>query len=233
MRIAICGGTFDPFHRGHLEPVLAVRGEMQWDRVIYVPAWRQPFKLDQHTASGYHRFAMAVLATEDVDAVVVSPMELERGEVSYTVDTLEALRREYPDAALDWIIGEDNVPHLAKWKNVERIFELANFVVLTRNVEDGQSRPSNMEDGQSCPSNVDEEHHESLPDEQSEAASDGQSCPPRPTCGAIIYAHNETVPVSATDIRRLLRTGEPIDTFVDPRVARYILHNGLYREATT
>src|SRR5437763_17189192 len=133
MRIAICGGTFDPFHRGHLEPVLAVRAWMQWDRVIYVPAWRQPFKLDRSTASGYHRFAMAVLATENHDPLAVSTMELERGEVSYTVDTLEALRREHPDASLDWIIGEDNVPHLAKWKNIERIFELANFVVLTRN----------------------------------------------------------------------------------------------------
>jgi nicotinic acid mononucleotide adenylyltransferase len=91
-----------------------------------------------------------------------------------------------------------------------------------------------MEDGQSCPSNVDEEQPDPLPDGQSEAApGDGPSCPSRPTCGAIIYAHNETVPVSATDIRRLLRTGEPIDAFVDPRVARYILHNGLYREATT
>lgn len=226
MRIAICGGTFDPFHRGHLEPVLAVRGEMQWDRVIYVPAWRQPFKLDRHTASSYHRFAMAVLATEDVDGLAVSPTELERGQVSYTVDTLEALRREYPDAALDWIIGEDNVPQLAKWKNVERIFELANFVVLTRNVEDGQSCPSNVD--------VDKEQPEAIDAVQAGAAEgDGKSCPSRPTCGAVIYAHNETVPVSATAIRRRLRTGEPIDAFVDPRVARYILHNGLYREATT
>jgi nicotinate-nucleotide adenylyltransferase len=215
MRIAICGGTFDPFHRGHLEPVLAVRGEMQWDRVLYVPAWRQPFKLDQNTASGYHRFAMAVLATEDHDGLAVSPMELERGEVSYTVDTLETLRRENPDASLDWIIGEDNVPHLAKWKNIERIFELANFVVLTRNAtQAGQSAA--VEDGQSCPpSGESPERHDA------------------PACGAIIYAHNEAVPVSATDIRRRLRTGEPIDAFVDPRVARYILHNGLYREATT
>ncbi len=228
MRIAICGGTFDPFHRGHLEPVLAVRGEMQWAPVIYVPACRQPFKLDQATASPYHRFAMAVLATEDHDGLAVSPMELERGQMSYTVDTLEALHREHPDASLDWIIGEDNVPHLAKWKNIERIFELANFVVLTRNAmeggqsrpsdaDGGESRPSHVEDGQSCPSNVE----------------DGQSCPSRPNCGAIIYAHNETIPVSATDIRCRLRTGEPIDAFVDPRVARYILHNGLYREATT
>lgn len=188
---------------------------MRWDRVLYIPAWRQPFKLDQNTASGYHRFAMAVLATEDHEALTVSPMELERGEISYTVDTLETLRREHSEASLDWIIGEDNVPHLAKWKNIQRIFELANFVVLAR---------SATPDGQSA---ADEDGHSEV------AVEDGQSCSSPPASGAVIYAHNEAVPVSATDIRHRLRSGEPIDAFVDPRVARYILHNGLYREATT
>lgn len=215
MRIAICGGTFDPFHRGHLDPILAVRSEMQWDRVIYVPAFRQPFKLDRSTASGYHRFAMAVLATQGLDELFVSPLELERGDVSYTVDTLEALHRQYPGAVFDWIIGEDNVAELAKWKNIERIFELANFVVLTRGGEAGAVA------GQG-----DEER-----DEETDSTDCADCAPPR--AGAIIYAHNETVPVSATEIRRRLRDGQSIDGFVDPLVARYIHHNGLYREAHT
>jgi nicotinate-nucleotide adenylyltransferase len=196
MRIAICGGTFDPFHRGHLEPIVAVRGAMGWDRVIYIPAYRQPFKLDRDAASGHHRFAMAVLATREDDALYVSPMELERGEVSYTVDTLEALRREHVEAELDWIIGEDNVADLPKWNGIERIHELARFVVLKRIVEEGQSSPSS-------------------------------------TNPNIVYAANGTVEISATDIRRRVRGGESIDAFVDPLVARYIHHNGLYREATT
>jgi nicotinate-nucleotide adenylyltransferase len=74
MRIAICGGTFDPFHRGHLDPILAVRDEMRWDRVIYVPAFRQPFKLDRQTTSGFHRFAMTVLATGRHDDFFVLPL---------------------------------------------------------------------------------------------------------------------------------------------------------------
>ncbi|HEX6179029.1 MAG TPA: nicotinate (nicotinamide) nucleotide adenylyltransferase, partial [Thermoanaerobaculia bacterium] len=135
MKIGICGGTFDPFHRGHLEPVLAVRGTMQWDRLLYVPAFRQPFKADRDSASGYHRFAMTVLGTEDRDGVFVTPLELERGAISYTVDTLEALRAEHPEATLDWIIGDDNVAGLPKWKNLDRIFELANFAVLARVTE--------------------------------------------------------------------------------------------------
>jgi len=132
MHIAICGGTFDPFHRGHLEPVLHARESMRWDRVVYVPAWKQPFKQDRQTASGYHRFAMAVLATRDYDWIFVDDVELLRGGTSYTVDTLEALHARYAGAALDWIIGEDNVEQLPQWREPERLFAMARFVVLAR-----------------------------------------------------------------------------------------------------
>lgn len=189
MRIGVCGGTFDPFHRGHLAPVLAARDSMRWDRVIYVPAQQQPFKRDQPATSGYHRFAMAQLATRDHDGVWVTPMELERGGISYTVDTLEELHLRYPEAELDWIIGDDNVPDLARWKNPKRLFELARFVVLTRS---GASLP---------------------------VASD-----------RIVYAGNETVPISSTEIRSRVRAGQSIDEFVDPLVSRYIHHYGLYKE---
>jgi len=132
MNIGICGGTFDPFHRGHLDPILAVRESMQWDRVLFVPAFVQPFKQDRQTASAPHRFAMAILATEDRDELYVDPRELERGAVSYTVDTLRELRAEYQDARLDWIIGDDNLEKLHEWKEIDTIFELARIVVLTR-----------------------------------------------------------------------------------------------------
>jgi nicotinate-nucleotide adenylyltransferase len=131
MRIGICGGTFDPFHRGHLEPVLDARSALGWDRILYIPAAQQPFKSRQASASGYHRFAMAQLATRDHDDVWVTPMELERSGMSYTVDTLEALQRAC-DAELDWIIGDDNVADFDKWKDPARLLELARFVVLTR-----------------------------------------------------------------------------------------------------
>lgn len=142
MKIGICGGTFDPFHRGHLDPLLAARETLGWDRILYVPAWQQPFKNKQPAASGFHRFAMAQLATRDHDDIFVTPMELERGGTSFTVDTLEELRREYPGAALDWIIGDDNVPDLERWKDPDRLFALARFMVLTRdNVAPASSRP--------------------------------------------------------------------------------------------
>jgi nicotinate-nucleotide adenylyltransferase len=203
MRIGICGGTFDPFHRGHLDPILSARGRMQWDRVLYVPAYRQPFKQGSDAASAYHRFAMTAMATLEHDGFDAEELELERGAISYTVETLEALRAEYPDDTLDWIIGDDNLARLLEWKSLDRIFELANFAVLTR--AGGQAilpvlRPR-VEDAEN-----------------------------RPKRGAITFAENPTVPVSSTEIRRRVRTGEPIDELVDARVARYIHHYGLYRK---
>ena len=207
MKIGICGGTFDPFHRGHLEPVLAARDVMQWDRLIYVPAYRQPFKSEQQFASGYHRFTMAVLATESIETIYVSAQELDRGQISYTVETLELLRAEHPQATLDWIIGDDNLAQLTKWKSIDRIFELANFAVLTRFMR--------LDD---------------VPEQfRSRIASPEQ----RMTHGHIVFAENATVPVSATDIRRRIRAGESIGGLVDPRVSHYIEHNRLYQEAQT
>lgn len=202
-KLGIFGGTFDPFHRGHLEPIVAVRDAMQWDGVIYVPAFAQPFKQGRGHASGYHRFAMAVLATQEFPWISVSPLELERGGVSYTVDTLEVLRREHAGATIDWIIGDDNLASLHEWRSIDRIFELANFVVLTRNAA------------------------------AAAAEADGEMascCAPasRPRNGAIVYAENDLVPASSTEIRRLAAAGEPIAELVGSRVSRYIQQNVLY-----
>jgi nicotinate-nucleotide adenylyltransferase len=212
MRIGICGGTFDPFHRGHLDPVLAACETMQWDRVLYIPAWRQPFKTHLDAAPGAHRFAMAALTIRDHDALYVSPIELDRGGVSYSVDTLDELHRQYPGASFDWIIGDDNLRDLHRWKEPERLFQLARFVVLTRTGVG--SRESDLRP--SAPSA-----------DKTSSADDADGYRLKPT---IVFAHNDTVPVSSTEIRRRVRDGLPIDAFVDPLVSRYIHHYGLYKE---
>jgi len=205
MKIGIVGGTFDPFHHGHIEPVLASRETMEWDRIIYVVAHRQPFKLDVDATPDWHRWAMLVLGTSDHDDVYASDVELTRGEVSYTVETLEQLRAQYPEATLDWIIGDDNLAKLDEWKNIDRVFELANFAVLSRVGQTFLSGPRQT--------------RMSLPHA-------------RPPHGAIVFTHNATIPISSTDIRKRIRAGESIDAFVDPRVSRYIDHYGLYRHSS-
>ncbi len=208
MKIGLLGGTFDPFHRGHLEPVLAVRSVMGWDRIVFVPASKQPFKADADQASPFDRHAMAILATEGNDALSVSDLELRRDSVSYTVDTLEALRALDSESVFDWIIGDDNLARLMEWRSIERVLELANFTVLDRR--------TGGEGGKRVP--------EELRDRVMDPAARGRA-------GAISFAANEMVPVSATEIRRRVRSGETIDEFVDPRVSRYIQHYRLYKEA--
>lgn len=204
MKIGICGGTFDPIHRGHLDPILAVRADLEWDRVLYVPAFVQPFKTDRTTVSAYHRFAMVALATEEHESFYVTPRELERGAISYTVDTLQQLRSEHPDATLDWVIGDDNLEQLLEWKSIDTILALANFAVLTRGG-----------------------HRDRLPASLAPRIRDTRS---RPASGAIVFAHNDVVAVSSTEVRRRVRAGEPIEELVGPRVSRYIHHYELYRK---
>jgi len=107
-----------------------------------------------------------------------------------------------PDATIDWIIGDDNLAKLTEWKSLDRIFELANFVVLTRG-------------GQAI-----------LPVLSSRVV-DAES---RPASGTISFAENATIPISSTDIRRRVRDGEPIEDLVPQPVSRYIHHYGLYRK---
>lgn len=204
MKIGICGGTFDPFHRGHLDPILAVRERMEWDRVLYIPAFVQPFKTDRRTASPFHRHAMAVLGTAEHEFLYVSARELERGAISYTVDTLRELRGEFPDATLDWIVGDDNLDRLDEWKSPEILATLANFAVLARSEGTWSASPS---------------RHFRL-------AAPGD----RPRAGSIVFAGNAAVPVSSTEIRRRIREGEPFEELVPAPVSRYIHHYGLYRK---
>ncbi|HXH92170.1 MAG TPA: nicotinate-nucleotide adenylyltransferase [Thermoanaerobaculia bacterium] len=241
MRIGICGGTFDPFHHGHLEPVLAVREEMQWDRVLYIPAWRQPFKAGRIVAAGSHRFAMAALAIRNHDAFYLSPIELERGGISYSVDTLEALHQQYEGASFDLIIGADNLADLHRWKNSERLFQLARFVVLKRGVggrEWGVGEKPGISPALIATRGVGEElgvgekeaDLSPTPDSRPATPDSPTLHPPPPPTPRIIFAANATVPVSSTEIRERVWAGQSIDAFVDPLVSRYIHHYGLYKE---
>jgi nicotinate-nucleotide adenylyltransferase len=200
-RIAIYGGTFDPIHRGHVEALDSVYDRMSWSRVVLMPARMQPFKVGVRSSSPFDRHAMAVLATHDDPRFEVSKLELERDAISYTVDTLESLRASLPDCSLEWVIGDDNLALLPEWKSLDRIFELANFVVLAR--DGSRALPAGLESRVATPEN-------------------------RGRAGAIVFADNPRIEVSATDIRRRVATGEHFEDFVDRRVAEYISRNRLY-----
>ncbi|HTY00028.1 MAG TPA: nicotinate-nucleotide adenylyltransferase [Bacteroidota bacterium] len=132
MRIGIFGGTFDPPHMGHLIPVEAAREILRLDHVKIIPAALSPHKMDRDLSSPETRLAMVRLAFGENDAFVIDERELRRKPPSYMVDTLEDLRRQYPEDELFLLLGTDNLYDFEMWKSPKRILELAKVVALAR-----------------------------------------------------------------------------------------------------
>ncbi len=136
MRIGVFGGSFDPVHVGHLLLAECCREQAGLDRVLFVPAATQPHKQDRRLAAPEHRIEMLRLATGGHPAFAVATLEIERGGVSYTVDTLTALAAAHPDAELCLLLGPDALAGLPTWREPERIAELATLVGVEREVLD-------------------------------------------------------------------------------------------------
>ncbi len=130
-RIGILGGSFDPIHYGHLAIAEEARVTLQLDRVVFVPAARQPLKHSGHGAASAQRFEMARLACASNTAFEVSPIEIERPGPSYSVITLEEFHKSHPGEYY-FILGADAASDLGHWYAAERIIELARVVVIGR-----------------------------------------------------------------------------------------------------
>jgi nicotinate-nucleotide adenylyltransferase len=128
-RVGVFGGTFDPVHVGHLAIALAALESVPLDRVLFVPARRSPLKDRDPIASVADRVAMLQAAVSGEPRFALSRVELERDGISYTVDTLEALRSE---GELFLILGSDALAELARWRKPDRISELATLLVAAR-----------------------------------------------------------------------------------------------------
>jgi nicotinate-nucleotide adenylyltransferase len=138
MKIGFLGGSFDPVHRGHLGVARAVADALSLEQVLLVPAAQAPLRDDLVRVSGAQRMAMLQLAVTELRAregekrLGVSDIELRRGGLSYTVDTLRALRVERPDDELFWIVGADQLARLPGWREPEELARLANWAVYCR-----------------------------------------------------------------------------------------------------
>jgi nicotinate-nucleotide adenylyltransferase len=133
VRIGVFGGTFDPPHIGHLLVANDAREALELDRLIFVPAGAQPFKVDTPpVASGQDRLEMVRLAVADDANYVVDEAEINRKGLSFTVDTLEHLSERNPAARLFLLMGEDVLAGFEKWRSPTRIRELASLVAVSR-----------------------------------------------------------------------------------------------------
>jgi len=128
-RVGVFGGSFDPVHVGHLAIALAALESIPLDRVLFVPVRRSPLKERDPLASVADRLTMLQSAIAGEPRFSLSRVELDRDGVSYTVDTLEALRTE---GELFLILGSDALADLARWRAPDRIRELSTILVAAR-----------------------------------------------------------------------------------------------------
>ena len=133
-RIGLLGGSFDPPHNGHLLAAGDALEALGLDCVMFIPAAIQPLKAEAHDerASADHRLAMTRLLVDGDSRFSVNAMEIDRGGLSYTVETLSALASQLPSSELFWLAGADVLRTFAKWRDPEKVVELATLVVLRR-----------------------------------------------------------------------------------------------------
>jgi len=137
-RIGVLGGTFDPIHNVHLAMARAAIKHARLDKVLFVVSGRPPHKSTGPCASAENRFAMAEAATASESKMEASRLEIDRGGVSYTRDTLEALSKQSPGDTLFLILGFDSLLDLPNWRAPGRVLELARILVVPRPGANGQ-----------------------------------------------------------------------------------------------
>ncbi len=203
-RILIFGGTFDPPHLAHATLPPLVAAQLDCDQILYVPAAISPLKRDAGPhASAEHRLAMLDLALRDVPHAQISTIEIDRAGPSYTVETLEELRREYAEPCeFRLLIGADQALAFHSWKDWRRILELATPAVMLRPPWDPGRFAQELANVYGA----------------SEAAQWRGLVLPAPT-----------MDVTATAVRERLALGQDIEGLLDSAVAAYIRQNGLYR----
>ena len=132
MRLGILGGTFDPPHFGHLRLATAALTQLELDQVLFVPVGVQPLKHDERSSAPEHRARMVELAIAAEPRFALSRVDLDRPGPHYTVDLLAIIQRQYPGAALCFIMGEDSLSDLLRWRDPARVLQLARLAVLRR-----------------------------------------------------------------------------------------------------
>jgi nicotinate-nucleotide adenylyltransferase len=201
-KIGILGGTFNPIHLGHLILAQNALETFDLDRVLLIPCAHPPHKNSSGLAAAEHRKAMADMAVEGDPSLEVSDIEIQRGGVSYTVDTLWQLSRVYPGAAFHFIIGSDTLTELHLWKEVNKILEMCTVVTFARPGFDLRAvEPASLE-----------------------------LQPPWPERLLQNVSYGKQIDISSSDIRYRVMEGMSIHYLVPAAVEMYIGEHGLYRE---
>jgi nicotinate-nucleotide adenylyltransferase len=132
MPLGILGGTFDPPHHGHLQMAEAALSQLRLDKVLFAPAGVQPLKIDQRSTAPEQRARMVELAIADQPRFELSRIDLDRPGPHYSIDLLSIAHQQFPHSEFWFIMGDDSLADLLRWREPARLIKLARLAVLRR-----------------------------------------------------------------------------------------------------
>lgn len=196
------GGVFDPVHSAHRAVALAALEQLPIREVLFVPAGDPPHKSGHALAPAEHRLRMLELALGGDPRLRIDDRELRRPGASYTVLTLEELRRERPEERIYLLIGADNARSIGRWHRAEEILDLAEPVIVPR---PGHENHFTAEDLPGVP-------------------AERRAAWNRIALTGVSLEH------ASRTIRARVREGRSLEGWVPEEVAEYIAEQGLYRD---
>ncbi len=216
-RIGIFGGTFNPIHAGHLKAAKDVQEKFKLKRILFIPSYIPPHKETSEVASPQHRLQMVKLATSLYPRFVPSALEIEAKGKSYSIFTLEKVKKLYPEAFIFFILGIDAFLEIDTWKDYHKVLEQCFFIVISRpgyelkeakEILGGRYKSRMYEASELC--SLKEEVFSSF---------------------KIFLFDINSLEVSSTEIRSRIKQGRSIRGMMPEAVEEYIYRHRLYRNS--
>lgn len=199
-KIGLFGGTFDPIHNGHINIARAFADELGLDMVVFLPAGA-PYHKETTQTAAEHRLAMTELAAQADSRFAVSDCDIVREGATYTFDTVQIFRQQFPAAQLWWLLGSDSLLQLHTWKKWQTLVRQIHIAAAAREGDNLARAPREL--------------HGWLGDALQN--------------GSLHLLKTPMYNISSTEIRHRLGNHESTAGLIAPQVEAYITKHGLYR----
>jgi nicotinate-nucleotide adenylyltransferase len=203
------GGTFDPVHRGHIEIAKDGAKKVQADYIHFIPCF-MPVHRDTPTANACQRLDMLKIALQHEPKMIVDERELLRDGPSYTIDTLQCFKQQYPNDVLVFLLGADSWNGFHQWYQWQKFTDFCHLLIAKR------PNYSLESDGEVV----------KWSDKKITGASEEII---NNSCGKILLAEMSLLPISATQVRDSILKQESTQHLITPEVASYIKQQALYQ----
>ena len=200
MKKAILGGSFNPIHKGHLKMAESAHDQFDLDDIVVMPNKTTYYKENMEFVSDEHRLNMIRSAIQDIPYLSVSDMEIVRGGVTRTIDTIREFKALYPDSELYFIIGGDSLEWVDRWVSADELLASVIFLTAVRGKTD-------IKRSKDIISRIKSEHPKSQ----------------------IELLNMDDYPISSSEIREKIKLGENPSEMLPEKVYNYIVEHNLYK----